>query len=95
MDDDKINKFFTTISEQMLALSGQLSELRASVNVLKVIESMRLNPVEPIEGLKALRQLEEKQQALDPSAQELKDVSEMIEALKLWKNTSGGRHHEA
>ena len=90
MDDQTIKKHFATLTEQFIAMGSQLAELRASVNVLKVLEAIRMSPADPVEGLKALRQLEEKQQSLDPQAQEAKKYSEMIEALKQWK--SGGKH---
>jgi hypothetical protein len=94
MAEKDVQKFIATISEQLVILAGQLTELRASVNVLKVIEATRLSPDDPLEALKQLRVLEKKILDSDPHEKERKEASEIIEAVKLWKKQGGG-HHES
>lgn len=89
-DDEKIRGFIQTFSEQLVTLVGQISELRASVNVLKLIEVSRLSPDDPLEGLKQLRVLEEKLLSSDPNEKARKEASEIIEALKVWQKSGGG-----
>ena len=93
MDDDKIKRFIEILSEQFVKLAGQVSELRASVNALKLIEASRLSPDDPLEGLKQLRVIEEKFLDSDPNEKGREKASEVIEALKLWKKTGGGQNN--
>jgi hypothetical protein len=92
MDDDKIKHFIKTFSEQFVKLAGQVLELRASVNVLKLTEATRLSPGDPLEGLKLLQELEKKLLDSDPNEKQRKEVSEMMEAVKLWERAGGGQN---
>ena len=80
-------------AEQLLHIHQHLAELRASVNVLKVFEAMRLNPVGPLKGLESLQRLEEKRSTLDPLSQLVKEAAEVTEALKKARELGGT--HEA
>jgi hypothetical protein len=93
MDDEKVNKFFAAISEQFIMVTGQLSVLKASVNVLKVVLASEMNADRPEEFLALFRKLEQKFLDSDPQEQERKEAAATIEAIKLWKKHDRG--HEA
>jgi hypothetical protein len=78
-------------AKQLLILNQQIANLRASLNVLKVLEAMRLSPDDVPEGLKGLRQLEEKQLNSDPHEQARKEAFDLIDAVEQWKQL-GGQH---
>lgn len=83
MSDEPIKA--SDFAEQLLILNQQIGELRASVNVLKVLEALRLNPTDPASGVKAIQHLEQKQLSLDPSEQLRQEAFELIDAVKQWK----------
>lgn len=89
MEDKNMQKLL----EQFLILEGQVSQLRASVFVLRGLAGVDLNPADPVEGLKQLQILEKKVLAADPNAQIRQEASEIIQALKAAKEKGGP--HEA
>jgi hypothetical protein len=90
MDDETINRYIASLTEQLIAAASQISALRASVNVLRVSVATQMNPDDPFLALRLFRALEAKALDSDPQEQELKAASEMIEAAKLWKKH--GKH---
>ena len=92
MDDDKMKRFIETFSEQFLKLAEQVSELRASVNVLKIHLVSQLSPGDPAEGLKQLRVLEQKLLDSDQNEKGRKEAAEIIAAVRAWRKSGG---HEA
>jgi hypothetical protein len=83
MSDEPIKA--SEFAEQLLILNQQLANLRASVNVLRVLEAKKLSPDDVRQGLEALVQLENIQLHADPSQKVLKESAELIDALKQWK----------
>jgi hypothetical protein len=92
MDDTKIQNFIATISEQFIVLEEQIAELRASVTVLKGILAIQLSPDDPLEGAKQLRHLEDAVLKRDPNASARQQAADVIEAVRLWQKTGGGKH---
>jgi hypothetical protein len=76
----------------MLILANQLTELRASVTVLKSLAILELSPEDPISGAEQLRNLEKTFLRNDPEHQKHEEVSEIMEAVKLWRKHGGGKH---
>ena len=92
MSDEPIKA--SDFAEQLLILNQQLVNLRASMNVLRVLEARRLSPDDVRQGLEALGQLENIQLNADPSHKVLKESAELIDAVKQWKKM-GERHGKA
>jgi hypothetical protein len=95
MDDATIRDLFATVSEQILILDRNLANLRAAVIVLQAIAALQMAPDDPIEAAKQLRNLEKMLLESDPKSQERKEVSEIIEAVKLLKKRGSGRQNDA
>lgn len=85
MDEEKINNFVRSISEQMIHMGGALAQLRASVNVLKVYVASQMSPDDPSAALESLRQLEETLLANDQNEQERQEAAQIIDAVKEWR----------
>ena len=92
MDEDKFQKFIATFSQQFIILAGQVSEIRASVNVLKVVAATQLSPDDPVAALKLLQRQEKVYLDSDPNNKDLQEASATIEAVNLWKKHGGGKH---
>jgi hypothetical protein len=95
MDDETINEFIAKISEQMFILQKNQLELKSAVTVLKGLAVLEMNPSDPLEGAKQLRNLEKTLLNSEPKHQELEEVLEIIEALKVAKDHGVGGIHEA
>ncbi len=94
MTENEIAKLATvqqSFLEQLLKLAGLVTELQASVNVLKLHAISQMFPGDPLEGLKQFRVLEQKLLDSDPNEKGRKEAAQVIEAVKLWKK-HGGPH---
>jgi hypothetical protein len=92
VDDEKINRFFATTAEQILALQRQITNLTASVVVLKTATVAQMNPDDPLEGAKILRNAEELILSRDPDVKQLEEAEQLMEAVKLWKKHGSPPH---
>jgi len=91
MDDEKIRQHFQANGERLLELAHETTNLRASVNALKVALAALINPVDPLSVLETLRQTEEVFLERDPQAQKLAQAEQMMEAVKLWQKHGSQR----
>ena len=82
MDDEAINQYVTMLTDQLIAASGQITQLKASVRVLKVVLANEMNRNHPATALRLFRRLERKLCDADPSAQEQKEAASIIEDWK-------------
>jgi hypothetical protein len=92
MDDAKSHDLLTEIMEQLLTLGRNQAEMRVSLHVLKGLASIQMSPDDPIEGAKMLRTLEKQVAESDSNLGELREVSDLVERLKHWQQTGGGKH---
>ena len=91
MDGTKIQTTLETLTEQILSLHNTVAELRASVNVLKGILAIQLNPDDPADGAKQIQSLEAQFLNFDPNLPARQRAAEIIEAVKLARK-HGGSH---
>jgi len=89
MDDPKL---IAGLSEHLIGFQRQIADLRASVEVLKVLEAMRLNPTDPQKGLELIRQLEQRHLELDPLEQKRNELGELVKILQKMKATGATTH---
>jgi len=87
MDDETINRYIGTLTDKLIATTGELARLRASINALRFVLADALDRDHPEKPLALFRQLEQKFLGSNPSAQEQKEAAEIIDA---WKQ-GGGR----
>ena len=88
MDDEQLEKLRAMVirlSEELVTMAGQITALRASMNVLKLLEAYRQNPDDPAAALSSLRDAEQVALKSDPNEQERQQVADAIEFLKRWK----------
>jgi hypothetical protein len=87
MDDDlaKLAKVQRELLEQFVKLTGLVTEIRASVNVLKLHVATQLSPGTPELGLKVLAGMETELLRTSPDEQERLKTVELIETLKSLK----------
>jgi hypothetical protein len=85
MEDAAVAKCIELLTQQVISLDKELTNLRASVTAVKGAIALQLSPNDPLEGAKMLRKAEELILSRDPHAQALEDSHEVIEAIKLWK----------
>ena len=86
MDDETINRYITTLTEQLITAAGQISKLRASVSILRLVLAAEINRDHPETALAFFRQLEQKFLDADPNEQEQKEATEIIAD---WKKSGG------
>jgi hypothetical protein len=89
MDQTTIQTTLDTLTEQFLILDKNLAQLKASVDVLKGILAIQLNPDDPLDGARQLRDLENQVLKFDSNAPARQQAAEVIEAVKLWKKHGG------
>ena len=91
MEPEKIQSTLENLTEQILSLHNSMADLRASVNVLKGILAIQLNPDNPADGAKQIQSLEEKFLNFDPNLPARQRAAEIIDAVKLARK-HGGPH---
>ena len=92
-DDDKLLKLrdaYLDLSKQFVALAGQVSQLRASVRVLKILAAHQTNPANPANALDVFRDAEALVLKHDPTEQERQYVAQIIQTLELAHKIGGG-----
>jgi|HubBroStandDraft_6_1064221.scaffolds.fasta_scaffold03146_12 hypothetical protein len=86
MDDETVNRYINTLTEQLIAATGEIAKLRASINALRFVLADALNRDHPEKALTLFRQIEQKFLGSDPTEKQRIEASEIIE---LWKKSGG------
>ena len=88
MDDDlllKLQRSHQVLMEQFVNLTGLVTELRASVNVLKLHLANQIQPGDPAPVLAMLEEMEKALLKASPEEQERLRAFDLIQALKAAK----------
>jgi hypothetical protein len=89
MEEEQLLNTILTLSKEIVALTSQVTTLRVSVNVLKVLLATQLSR-DDVAGFLAILELQEKKVLeADPGEQERRQVAETIDALRAWKLRGG------
>lgn len=94
MNDEELIERFRQITEHLISVGRDLSELKACANVLRIHAALQLSPDDPQAALAKFQKLEKALLDSDPNEQERKKAEEIIDAVKEWRKM-GGRHNEA
>jgi hypothetical protein len=77
------------VVEQSHALEGAVAKLQAGLFAVKAALALQINPSAPEQALKRIQDMEQSFAERDPSAAARKQVSEVLEMLKIFEKHGG------
>lgn len=83
MDDSRLEDLFQKVAELYHSLDRDVADLKASVATVKAILAVQLSPDDPKLGLEHIETAEKVAQELDPDAIKRRELSDVIEAVKV------------
>jgi hypothetical protein len=87
MNDERLDSVVKTVislTQQLTILDDNMSQLRASIQFLKVFAATQLSPSDPAEGLERINLQIKSLVASDESSKERQQASDSLEALTAW-----------
>lgn len=83
MAEASLEELVQHLAEIVFSIDREIADMRAPIAALTTIVAGQLYPGNYTEGVRHIRQLENAARAADPTTEKLKELSDVIHAIKL------------